>query len=105
MKKIILGILIMTIMIIGCVPEKQTNTGGLEGIEEIRMGLIPADDAEEMIRSYEPIKEYLSEELGVPVKIQVTNDYTAAIEAMKPTFGYPWKTFPINSAFGNPWIW
>ena len=47
------------------------------------MGLIPADDAAEMLRSYEPIKEYLSRELGVPVEIQVTSDYTAAINAMK----------------------
>ena len=36
-----------------------------------------------MLRSYEPIKEYLSEQLGIPVEIQVTSDYTAAIEAMR----------------------
>ena len=47
------------------------------------MGLIPADDAEEMLRNYEPIQEYLSKELGIPVEIQVTSDYTAAIEAMR----------------------
>lgn len=53
------------------------------GIKTIKMGLIPADDAEEMLRDYEPIKEYLSEKLGIPVDIQVTSDYTAAIEAMR----------------------
>ena len=47
------------------------------------MGLIPADDAAEMLRAYEPVKEYLSEKLGIPVEIQVTSDYTAAIEAMR----------------------
>ena len=52
-------------------------------ITVLRMGLIPADDAEEMLRQYEPIQEYLSEEIGVPVEIQVTSDYTAAIEAMR----------------------
>ena len=52
-------------------------------VKELRMGLIPADDAEEMLRSYEPLKEYLSEQLGIPVTIQVTSDYSAAIEAMK----------------------
>lgn len=52
-------------------------------IKVLKMGLIPADDAEEMIRNYEPIKKYLSEELGVPVEIQVTSDYSAAIEAMR----------------------
>ncbi len=47
------------------------------------MGLIPADDAEEMLRNYEPVRDYLSEKLGIPVEIQVTSDYTAAIEAMR----------------------
>lgn len=52
-------------------------------VEILKMGLIPASDAEEMLRAYEPIKEYLSKELGIPVEIQVTSDYTSAIEAMK----------------------
>lgn len=59
------------------------TTGKYGGIKVIRMGLIPADDAEEMIRSYEPVKDYLTEKLGIPVEIQVTSDYTAAIEAMR----------------------
>ena len=36
-----------------------------------------------MIRDYEPVRAYLSEKLGMPVEIQVTSDYTAAIEAMR----------------------
>ena len=52
-------------------------------IKVLKMGLIPADDAEEMIRDYEPVRAYLSEKLGMPVEIQVTSDYTAAIEAMR----------------------
>lgn len=52
-------------------------------VEVLKMGLIPADDAEEMLRNYEPIQQYLSEQLGIPVEIQVTSDYTAAIEAMR----------------------
>lgn len=59
------------------------NVKDTTGIKILRMGLIPADDADEMLRSYEPIKEYLSEKLGIPVEIQVTSDYTAAIEAMR----------------------
>jgi len=59
---------------------KTANDGE---IEVLKMGLIPADDAAEMLRAYEPVKEYLSKELGIPVELQVTSDYTAAIEAMK----------------------
>jgi phosphonate transport system substrate-binding protein len=54
-----------------------------EEMKVLKMGLIPADDAQEMLRNYEPVKEYLSEELGIPVEIQVTSDYSAAIEAMR----------------------
>ena len=49
----------------------------------LRLGLIPADDAAEMLRNYEPLAQYLESELGLKVEIQVTNDYTAAIEAMR----------------------
>jgi phosphonate transport system substrate-binding protein len=54
-----------------------------ESMKVLKMGLIPADDAEEMLRNYEPLKKYLSEKLNIPVEIQVTSDYTAAIEAMR----------------------
>lgn len=69
----------LLVILIGC--QTPANQGG--EIEVLKMGLIPADDADEMLRNYEPIKKYLSEELGMPVEIQVTSDYTAAIEAMR----------------------
>jgi len=79
-KTIIIGFLLCTIIIIsGCRAGLPTKTEQ----NVLKMGLIPADDAEEMLRSYEPIKEYLSKKLGMPVEIQVTSDYTAAIEAMR----------------------
>ncbi len=51
--------------------------------EIIRWGLIPADDATEMLRQYEPVVDYLENVLGLDVEVQVTTDYTAAITAMK----------------------
>ncbi|MFH1173771.1 MAG: phosphonate ABC transporter substrate-binding protein [archaeon] len=94
MKKelIVLLILCFGIALTGCQANTtgnvvKTNTVGAvvktDDIKVLRMGLIPADDAEEMLRSYEPVQEYLSEQLGIPVEIQVTSDYTAAIEAMR----------------------
>ncbi len=77
----ILGLtLCWMIVLTGCQTGVDTTKGE---IKVLKMGLIPADDAQEMLRSYEPIKEYLSEKLGIPVEIQVTSDYTAAIEAMR----------------------
>ena len=92
MKRKNLAILFLTIIIIvGIVfivkPKGDNITGdavqGTEDIKVLRMGLIPADDAEEMLRDYEPVRQYLSQKLGIPVEIQVTSDYTAAIEAIR----------------------
>jgi len=89
MKKIniIALFLCFAVILAGCQTQKDKITGDVakptQEIKVLRMGLIPADDAEEMLRSYEPVKEYLAEKLGVPVEIQVTSDYTAAIEAMR----------------------
>ena len=77
MKKInlIVSLALLLVILTGC----QT----IEEKKVLKMGLIPADDADEMLRNYEPIKKYLSEKLGMEVEIQVTSDYTAAIEAMR----------------------
>ncbi len=82
MKKIyLLAVLLsLTIILSGC--QKVVDNEEQE-FKVLKMGLIPADDADEMIRNYEPVQEYLSEALGIPVEIQVTSDYTAAIEAMR----------------------
>ncbi|MFH1780857.1 MAG: PhnD/SsuA/transferrin family substrate-binding protein, partial [Candidatus Nealsonbacteria bacterium] len=85
MQKILklLFVAIIVILGIGVWQAVKNQSNGGDEIKVLRMGLIPADDAQEMLRDYEPIKEYLSEKLGMPVEIQVTSDYTAAIEAMR----------------------
>ncbi len=81
-KTSILGLFFCLVVILaGC--QTGVDSTKTSEIKVLRMGLIPADDAEEMLRSYEPVKEYLSNKLGIPVEIQVTSDYTAAIEAMR----------------------
>ena len=92
MKKtyLVVTLLILAIFISGCSIQstnKSPNTGSVvkevEEITSLKMGLIPADDAEEMLKNYEPIRTYLEEEMGMPVEILVTTDYSAAIEAMR----------------------
>jgi len=89
---VLLGVVAIALVLI--VSQSGVLKGGLRGqtaeeneqqteIKVLKMGLIPADDAEEMLREYEPIQEYLSEKLGIPLEIQVTSDYAAAIEAMR----------------------
>lgn len=62
-----------------------TSCGGKgEGeIKVLRWGLIPADDAASMLRQYQPVVDYLSQKLDMEVTLQVTSDYTAAVEAMR----------------------
>ncbi len=79
---IIILILIATILSIMGGNKTNQNTTPAK-IETLKMGLIPADDAESMLRDYEPVQEYLSERLGISVEIQVTSDYASAIEAMR----------------------
>src|SRR3989344_9273567 len=85
MKKIIFGSIILSVIIVIAwqVQAGDTTEGNQEKIQVLKMGLIPADDAEEMLRNYEPVRNYLSEKLGIPVEIQVASDYTAVIEAMR----------------------
>lgn len=51
--------------------------------KEIVMGLIPAENNEEMIQKFEPMRAYLEKKLGEKVKVYTATDYTGVIEAMK----------------------
>ncbi|GAB4238850.1 MAG: phosphate/phosphite/phosphonate ABC transporter substrate-binding protein [Stanieria sp.] len=50
---------------------------------EIIMGLIPAENNEEMAQQFEPMRAYLENKLGRPVKVFQATDYAGVIEAMK----------------------
>ena len=55
----IFSLLLALLAVVGC-------SGGEEGDPEVlRWGLIPADDAAEMIRQYEPVVEYLEGKLDM----------------------------------------
>lgn len=50
---------------------------------ELVMGLIPAENNEEMVQKFEPMRAYLERKLGHKVKVFTATDYTGVIEAMK----------------------
>lgn len=93
MKKI-LWIILAIVLIVGVVfltkgkgfssPQQPAKSETETKIPEVlKIGLIPADDAEEQLRNYQPVADYLGEKLGMKVEMSVTHDYTAAIEAMR----------------------
>jgi len=51
--------------------------------KDLVMGLIPADNNEEMIKTFEPMRAYLEKKLGQKIKMFTATDYAGVIEAMK----------------------
>lgn len=50
---------------------------------DIVMGLVPAENNEEMIAKFEPMRAHLEKKLGQKVKVFTATDYSGVIEAMK----------------------
>lgn len=74
-------------MAAGCGGSGQGAAAGQDGgagmPDPLVMGLIPAEDNQEVLRDFEPLVEYLSEELGVEVEPYTATDYSGIIEAMR----------------------
>jgi phosphonate transport system substrate-binding protein len=51
--------------------------------KELTFAVVPAENASGVGDRYAPFMEYLSKELGVPVKLRVANDYAAVIEGQR----------------------
>ncbi len=59
---------------------------GLQTIAEAKglvMGLIPAENNEEMIQKFEPMRQFLEQKTGEPIKVFTATDYAGVIEGMK----------------------
>src|ERR1700749_207976 len=51
--------------------------------KELTFAVIPAENASGVNDRYAPFMDYLTKELGVPVKLRVANDYAAVIEGQR----------------------
>ena len=50
--------------------------------ETLRVALLPDENASEIIKNNEPLKNHLEEQLGLEVELVVTTDYSSMIEGM-----------------------
>src|SRR3990170_7242471 len=50
--------------------------------KELRVSAIPDENPTELVRIYTPFVEYLSKELGIPVRYYNVIDYAATVEGM-----------------------
>lgn len=78
-KRIIAAFLLVAILVasVGCSKKVEEK----ENI--LRVGLIPNENHEEMLKINEPLKAYLEKELEMKVELFVAADYVGVIEAMK----------------------
>ena len=51
-----------------------------ETYKELTIAAVPDENATGTERRYEPFVQYLSKQLGVPVKLRIANDYAAVVE-------------------------
>jgi phosphonate transport system substrate-binding protein len=70
------------------------GNGGEEKVEQLTMGFIPSQEADKIADTVKPLEEYLSKELGVPVKAEVMIDFVGLVEGM--------RTGKIDIGFTNP---
>ena len=56
---------------------------GAANARDLVMGLIPAENNEEMIKTFEPMRVYMEKKLHMKVKLFTATDYAGVIEAMK----------------------
>src|SRR5918996_1025571 len=51
-------------------------------LKELRISAIPDENPQEMLRIYTPFADYLTKEIGVPVKFTPVVDYAATVEGL-----------------------
>ena len=54
-----------------------------EAPDELVIGFVPSREAGALVEDIQPLADYLSEELGIPVEGVVSNDYTGLVTAME----------------------
>lgn len=55
-----------------------------ESPKELRVSAIPDENPTELMRIYAPFAEYLSREIGIPVRYYNVVDYAATVEGWQP---------------------
>ncbi|MHB1117813.1 phosphonate ABC transporter substrate-binding protein [Sideroxydans sp.] len=59
------------------------GTAGVANARDLVMGLIPAENNEEMIKTFEPMRAYMEKKLHRKVKLYTATDYAGVVEAMR----------------------
>lgn len=63
--------------------ESEPAATTAEAPEELVIGFVPSREAGTLVEDIQPLADYLTEALGMPVRGEVTNDYTGLVTAME----------------------
>ncbi len=76
----VLLLLISAVLLASCCPGESVDERGWPN--ELVLGLVPALEADALVDNLDPLAEWLSQEIGVPVRSFVPQDYTGLVEAL-----------------------
>lgn len=62
---------------------QPAETEAAEVPDELVIGFVPSREADALVETIQPVADYLSEQLGIPVTGIVTTDYTGLVTAME----------------------
>lgn len=71
---VVVAVSVLALVAAGC--------GGSSSDEALRVGLIPNQNPEEVEAQYQPLEDYLAEEIGREVEVSVPATYNAVVEAL-----------------------
>jgi phosphonate transport system substrate-binding protein len=63
--------------------ESMAPSEGAGVPDELVIGFVPSSEAGQLVEDIQPLADYLSTELGIPVEGIVSNDYTGLVTAME----------------------
>lgn len=79
---LLLGVILMaaSLLFAGC---SGAQTASQQQSKVLRVGAIPAEDAQKTRENYKPLTSYLEKKTGMQVELFVATDYSGVIEAMR----------------------
>lgn len=78
-----------------------TTDAGMDfGNDEINFNVSPSVAQERLQEQYQPIQEYLEDEIGLPASMQLANNYSAVIQALGSGTSDIAETGPFAAALG-----
>lgn len=76
----LLTVVVLMLAAVGCGGTGESGDGGLP--RTLRVGIIPNISPEKQRAQYEPLREHLTEALGVEVELFVANNYAGVVAAL-----------------------